>query len=106
MTRRWELACAVVRPWLMVPVLIGISSLAGCKHVAPEPIGGVAWRQMRVMIRLRDTTCTPDTWDRLGQIDAMGSVLWAIVHGEIPIGSKGRLELCVDPAGVEMDWFD
>lgn len=42
MTRRWELACAVVRPWLMVPVLIGISSLAGCKHVAPEPIGGVA----------------------------------------------------------------
>lgn len=69
-------------------------------------VDGVAWRQMRVTIRLRDTTCTPDTWDRLGQIDAMGSVLWAIAHHEVPIGSKGRLELLVDPAGVEMAWFD
>jgi type VI secretion system protein ImpG len=67
---------------------------------------GVAWRQMRVSIRLRDTTCTPDTWDRLGQIDAMGSVLWAIVRDAVPIGSKGWLELTVEPAGVAMHWSD
>jgi len=72
-------------------------------HVVEQ---GVAWRRMRVAIRLRDTTCTPDSWDRLGQIDAMGSVLWTIVRDAVPIGSKGRLELTVDPAGVKLDWFD
>jgi type VI secretion system protein ImpG len=69
-------------------------------------ICGVAWRQMRVSIRLRDTTCTPDTWDRLGQIDALGSVLWALVRDETPLGSKARLELRVDPAGVSLLWND
>lgn len=67
-------------------------------------VDGVGWRTMRVQIRLRDTTCTPETWDRLGLIDAFGSVLWGIVQDEIPIGSKGELEVLVDPAGVRMSW--
>jgi hypothetical protein len=69
-------------------------------------VEGVDWRQMGVGIRLRDTTCTPDTWDRLGQIDALGSVLWSLVRDETPLGSKARLELRVDPAGVALDWND
>lgn len=67
-------------------------------------VDGVAWPQMRVTLRMRDTTCTPDTWDRLGQIDALGSVVWVLVRDETPLGSKARLELRVDPAGVALDW--
>lgn len=67
-------------------------------------VDGMAWREMRVTIRLRDTTCTPDTWDRLGVIDAFGSVLLGIVRDATPIGSLTRLRLLVDPAGVSMEW--
>lgn len=67
-------------------------------------VDGIAWREMRVTIRLRDTTCTPDTWDRLGVIDAFGSVLRGIVRDATPIGSLTRLRLVVDPAGVSMEW--
>jgi type VI secretion system protein ImpG len=65
---------------------------------------GIGWRLMRVQIRLRDTTCTPETWDRLGLLDAFGSILWGIVQDATPIGSKGELEVLVDPAGVRMMW--
>lgn len=65
---------------------------------------GVAWREMRTTIRLRDTTATPDTWERLGVIDAFGSVLLEIVRDATPIGSRTRLTLQVEPAGVAMEW--
>lgn len=67
-------------------------------------VDGIAWREMRVTIRLRDTTCTPDTWDRLGVIDAFGSVLLGIVRDATPIGSLTRLRIVVDPAGVSLEW--
>ena len=67
---------------------------------------GVAWRRHTTTIRLRDTTCTPETWDRLGILDAFGSVLWGIVRDSAPIGSKGALDLVVDPAGVVLSWKD
>jgi len=65
---------------------------------------GVAWRRMHTTIRLRDTTCTPDTWDRLGILDAFGSVLLGIVRDATPLGSLTKLTLVVDPAGVVLDW--
>lgn len=65
---------------------------------------GVAWREMRVSIRLRDTTCTPDTWDRLGVIDAFGSVLLGIARDATPIGSRTKLQLVVEPAGSVLEW--
>lgn len=65
---------------------------------------GVAWRRMHTTIRLRDTTCTPDTWDRLGILDAFGSVLLGIVRDATPLGSLTKLTLVVDPAGVVLEW--
>jgi type VI secretion system protein ImpG len=67
-------------------------------------VNGIGWRLMRVQIGLRDTTCTPESWDRIGLLDAFGSILWGIVREEIPLGSKGELEMIVDPAGVRMKW--
>jgi hypothetical protein len=53
---------------------------------------------------LRDTTCTPETWDRLGVIDAFGSTLFGLALAETPIGFRTRQRLVVDPAGVELEW--
>lgn len=65
---------------------------------------GVAWREMRTTIRLRDTTATPDTWERLGVIDAFGRVLLEIVRDATPIGSRTRLTLQIEPSGVVLEW--
>lgn len=70
-------------------------------HVLEE---GVAWRRAHTTIRLRDTTCTPDTWDRLGVLDAFGSVLLGIVRDATPLGALTKLTLVVDPAGVVLEW--
>lgn len=67
-------------------------------------VDGVAWRRMTAIVRLRDTTCTPDTWDRLGAIDAFGSVLFGLVQDSTPIGSRTRMRLAVDPAGIVLEW--
>lgn len=67
-------------------------------------VNGVAWRRMTAIVRLRDTTCTPDTWDRLGVIDGYGSVLFGLVQDSTPIGSRTRLQLAVDPAGIALEW--
>jgi len=68
--------------------------------------GGVGWRRMTATIRLRDTTCTPETWDRLGILEAFGEALHGFVRAETPIGARSRLILAVDPAGVAMEWED
>lgn len=65
---------------------------------------GVAWRRLHATVRLRDTTCTPDTWDRLGVIDAFGSVLLAIARDATPIGARTKLTVVVEPAGVTLEW--
>ncbi|MEN9306436.1 MAG: hypothetical protein RL173_368 [Fibrobacterota bacterium] len=65
---------------------------------------GVAWRRMHVKIRLRDTICTPDTWERLGVIDAFGSVLLKIAEDATPIGARTKLSVLVEPAGVALEW--
>ncbi len=70
----------------------------------PILLRGIPWRRMTVVIRLRDTTCTPETWDRLGIIDAFGSTLFGLALEETPIGFRTRLRLVVDPAGVELEW--
>ena len=67
---------------------------------------GVAWRRMEVEIRLRDTTCTPDTWDRLGVLQAFGRVLEGFVRDQTEIGSRYLFCLKVDPAGVVMEFGD
>lgn len=65
---------------------------------------GVAWRRMDVEIRLRDATCTPETWDRIGILDAFGSVLFAFVEDATEIGSRCRLKVLVEPAGIELEY--
>jgi hypothetical protein len=55
-----------------------------------------------VRIRLRDTTCTPDTWDRLGVLDAFAGILGLLVEEETPIGSGFSTTVVVEPAGVEL----
>jgi type VI protein secretion system component VasA len=65
---------------------------------------GVAWRRMDVEIRLRDATCTPETWDRIGILDAFGSILHAFVQDATEIGSRSRLRVLVEPAGIALDY--
>lgn len=65
---------------------------------------GVAWRRMEVEIRLRDATCTPETWDRIGILDAFGSVLFAFVEDATEIGSRSRLRVLVEPSGIALDY--
>ncbi len=67
---------------------------------------GVAWRQMEVEIRIRDTTCTPDTWDRFGVLQAFGQVLDGFVRDQTEIGSRYSFRLKIDPAGVVMEFGD
>ena len=67
---------------------------------------GVAWRRMEVEIRLRDTTCTPDTWDRLGALQAFGQVLDGFVRDQTEIGFRYSFRLKIDPAGVVMEFGD
>jgi len=64
--------------------------------------GGVHHPEQRVRIRLRDTTCTPDTWERLGVLDAFASILGELVEEETPIGSRALTTVVVEPAGVEL----
>lgn len=69
-----------------------------------DPIhGGVSRPRVRVRIRLRDTTCTPDTWDRLGILDAFAGILGKLSKEETPIGSGISTTVVVDPAGVELE---
>jgi len=69
-------------------------------------IKGIPWRLMDVEMRLRDTTCTHETWDRLGLLDAFGSVLWRFVRNEIPLGARGRLRVHIEPAGAVFEYGD
>lgn len=64
--------------------------------------GGVHRPEQRVRIRLRDTTCTPETWERLGVLDAYASLLGELVEEETPIGSRSLTTVVVEPAGVEL----
>lgn len=66
-------------------------------------IRDLAWRRMHTTVVLRDTTCTPDTWDRLGTIDAFGTILFAIVQDATPIGSRTKLTIIVEPSGVKLE---
>jgi type VI secretion system protein ImpG len=64
--------------------------------------GGIHRPEQTVRIRLRDTTCTPDTWERLGMLDAFAQILGRLVQEETPIGSLGATTVVVEPAGVEL----
>jgi type VI secretion system protein ImpG len=75
-------------------------------HLGHVYLDGVTWRRMDVEIRLRDTTCTPDSWDRLGVLQAFGRVLEGFVRDQTEIGSKYLFRLKVDPAGVVMEFGD
>lgn len=66
-----------------------------------EIIQGVTWRVFHVEIVLRDTTCTPDTWDRIGVLQAFGGVLLGFASDQTEIGFKCRLSVRVEPCGVE-----
>jgi type VI secretion system protein ImpG len=65
---------------------------------------GVGWRRFVATIRLRDTTCAPETWDRLGILDAFGEGLYRFVMNETPIGARSKLRLVVEPAGSILEW--
>jgi hypothetical protein len=63
---------------------------------------GVHRPEQVVRFRLRDTTCTPDTWDRLGVLDAFASILGELAEEETPIGFRSLTTVVVEPAGVDL----
>jgi hypothetical protein len=63
---------------------------------------GLGW--MEVEIVLRDTSCTPETWDRIGILDAFGAILFSFVTDATDIGSRSRLRVLVEPAGIALDY--
>ncbi|HXP90888.1 MAG TPA: type VI secretion system baseplate subunit TssF [Fibrobacteria bacterium] len=65
-------------------------------------VDGIHRPEQRVRIRLRDTTCTPETWERLGVLDAFARILGRMVQEETPIGSLCATTVVIEPAGVEL----
>jgi len=67
---------------------------------------GVSRPVLHVSIRLRDTTCAPDTWDRLGLLDAYASILHRIARDQTPIGAGCRTTVVVEPSGATLEHVD
>ncbi|MBK9576870.1 MAG: type VI secretion system baseplate subunit TssF [Fibrobacterota bacterium] len=67
---------------------------------------GVSRPVLHVLIRLRDTTCAPDTWDRLGLLDVFASILHRIARDQTPIGSSCRTTVVVEPSGATLEHLD
>ena len=65
-------------------------------------LDGIHRPEQRVRIRLRDTTCTPETWERLGMLDAFARILGRLVQDETPLGSLSATTVVIEPAGVEL----
>lgn len=64
----------------------------------------VAWRTLEVEFRLRDATCTPESWDRIGILDAFGEVLFRFAQDATEIGARCRMRMLVEPAGIVLDY--
>lgn len=56
-----------------------------------------------VRIHLRDTTCTHDTWDRLGIMETFAKVLASLAAEETPLGARTRLTLVIEPCGIVLE---
>jgi len=67
-------------------------------------VGGVAFPLETIHLRLRDTTCAPDTWERLGLVDAFGVALAELFAERVPLGFRSRLLLEVEPCGIVLEF--
>lgn len=67
---------------------------------------GVSRPDLHVTFRLRDTTCAPDTWDRLGLLDVFASILHRIARDQTPIGSRCHTTVVVEPSGATLEHID
>lgn len=83
----------------LVEAISEVSSRAGFELVL-----GVAFPLQTIRLRMRDTTCAIDTWERLGLIDAFGKALFGLFDGQAPLGYRFRLELEVEPCGVVLEF--
>lgn len=83
----------------LVEAISEVSSQAGFEMVL-----GVAFPLQTIRLRLRDTTCATDTWERLGLIDAFGKVIQALFDGQVPLGYRSKLVLEVEPCGVVLEY--
>lgn len=83
----------------LVESILSVSSETG--H---EFVGGVAFPLQTIHLRMRDTTCAVDTWERLGAIDAFGAALAELFSGQVPLGYRCRLDLVVEPCGVVLEF--
>jgi|GEM_PF-741346 len=86
------------------------SLIEGLREIQHESeyvyMSGCYWRLFSVKIRLNDQSCTPQTHERLGLIDAFGGILYKLVMEQAPIGSRSRLDLEVQPCGVVLSYAD
>ncbi|HNC98866.1 MAG TPA: hypothetical protein PKW90_22220, partial [Myxococcota bacterium] len=65
---------------------------------------GVAFPIQVVRVVLKDLGCTRDTWERTGLLEAFGEAMVVVLADQVPLGSKGRLELVVEPCGLVLDY--
>lgn len=65
---------------------------------------GITLPEMLVSINLKDELCTAVSWERLGQLEAFGELLWLMFSEEVPLGSAVRLRLELEPAETVLEY--
>lgn len=67
-------------------------------------IHGVGWPLHRVTVVVKDATCTPDTWDRIGIWRAFAKNLRALYLAQTPIGQMLAFSLTIEPSGIQLEF--
>ncbi len=66
---------------------------------------GVTLPEMLVSVGLKDELCTAVSWERLGQLDAFGELLWLLFSEEAPLGSAVRLQIELEPGEIVLEYL-
>ncbi len=66
-------------------------------------LDGVHWPVCRVTVRLVDETVAPDSWERIGLLDAFAKQLGNLFAEEVPPGARLSFRLAIDPVGIELE---
>ena len=65
---------------------------------------GITLPEMLVSVGLKDELCTVISWERLGQLDAFGELLWQLFSEEAPLGNAVHLRLELEPSEVVLEY--
>lgn len=65
---------------------------------------GITLPEMLVSVGLKDELCTAISWERLGQLDAFGELLWQLFSEEAPLGNAVHLRLELEPSEVVLEY--